>query len=237
MIEEFLVSSVTESIIGAFKSGNKLLRKIFWSILATFSIAILLAMVPDLFNGNRDLFNALAVILATIAVFQILFVIIYYNTTAKIKQKERFYEIEKRALEQPKESLNAWDLSRAKLELYLNRNLTQVSWIFILILLVMFVGFGIIIYGIIKVYEGPSSFTPSIVVTISGIIVEFIAATFLVIYKSTMQQAKDYVDVLERINAVGMAVQILDTIDSTETELKEKTKSELVKELLLLYRK
>jgi len=39
-----------------------------------------------------------------------------------------------------------------------------------------------------------------------------IGVTFMVIYRSTMAQANQFMEVLERINTVGMAVQILDTI-------------------------
>ena len=83
-------------------------------------------------------------------------------------------------------------------------------------------------------YKSPDNFQPSIVVALSGIIVEFIAATFLLIYKSTMEQARDYVNILERINAVGMSVQILDSIESDDG-LRDKTRAEIASGLLSLY--
>jgi len=52
----------------------------------------------------------------------------------------------------------------------------------------------------------------------------------MVIYRSTMSQAKTFVQVLEKINTVGMAVQILDSLpDGAE---KNTTRTELVKLLL-----
>ena len=50
-----------------------------------------------------------------------------------------------------------------------------------------------------------------------------------------MQQAKDYVNVLERINAVGMSVQILESIQQDQSMLKDEAKAELAKKLLELY--
>jgi len=101
--------------------------------------------------------------------------------------------------------------------------------------MVMLAGFVIIGYGVFRVYESPDNFKPSIVVTMSGVIVEFIAATFLLIYRSTMEQAKDYVNILERINAVGMSVQILDSVESNDSGLRDKTRAEIAMGLLTLY--
>jgi hypothetical protein len=53
-----------------------------------------------------------------------------------------------------------------------------------------------------------------------------------VIYKSTLQQASSYMDILDRINSVGMAVQIVDSISGTADNLKNETRAELVKLLL-----
>ncbi len=46
----------------------------------------------------------------------------------------------------------------------------------------------------------------------AGVLVEFIGATLMVIYRSTMSQAERYMRVLERINAVGMSVMIIGSI-------------------------
>ena len=53
----------------------------------------------------------------------------------------------------------------------------------------------------------------------------------MVIYRSTMAQANGFMTVLERINAVGMAVQILDSMPEG-TDLKNSTRAQMV--LLLL---
>ena len=78
---------------------------------------------------------------------------------------------------------------------------------------------------------GPNITPASLVAAISGIITQFIGATFMVIYRSTMAQANGFMTVLERINAVGMAVQILDSMPEG-TDLKNATRAQMV--LLLL---
>ena len=52
------------------------------------------------------------------------------------------------------------------------------------------------------------------------------------IYKSTMAQANQFMAILERINTVGMAIQVLDTIPNDQVELKATTKAEIIRLLL-----
>src|SRR6266851_229292 len=86
---------------------------------------------------------------------------------------------------------------------------------------VMTVGFALIGIGAYQAFKNPDHFKASVLSSISGVVVSFIGGTFLVLYKSTMAQAKDYVTILERINAVGMSVQILESINSDATNLKD----------------
>ena len=72
----------------------------------------------------------------------------------------------------------------------------------------------------------------SAIAALSGIITEFIGATFMMIYRSTMTQANQFMEVLERINTVGMAVQFLDAIPQEHAELKNITRTEIVGLLL-----
>lgn len=150
-------------------------------------------------------------------------------------------QAEKRVEAEPEKTKPAWDLARATLEKYFNRNLTQVSSIFWLSVLVMGIGFGIIVWGLTKAIGEPShagapkdvdgsNVTLAKIASVAGVITEFIGATFLFVYRSAIQQAVNYSKTLERINSVGMAMQILDTMpDQThERDLKSRTKARLV---------
>jgi hypothetical protein len=180
--------------------------------------------------GMRTVYIPLA-----IAVFGYLILTGVASLERTMLEKQEIETAQERLKENPNEAKAAWDLARIKLENYLNRNLTQIRWIFFLTLLVMMIGFVLISYGVVRVYQNPSFLSPSIVVTLSGVVVEFIGASFLLIYKSTMEQAQNYVTVLERINAVGMSVQILDSIEATEVRLRNHTKADLAKKLLSMY--
>lgn len=209
--------------------------------LALAILAMILVIVALIFfrnNPNGDVYIVLKysiVLYTTVAFFTSMFAIGYEDNFADEKNEEFIVEQEKKVSEHPNEPKLAWDLARIKLESYLNRNLSQVKSIFTLSVFVMVVGFGLIIYGSIMVFQDPKNLNGSIVVAISGLIVNFIGATFLIVYKSVMEQAKEYVTVLERINAVGMSVQIIDTIKDSHSQIREETKAELSKKLIDLY--
>ena len=152
-------------------------------------------------------------------------VMVLQNVRDEGKQAQKIAEVEKRFEQNPKETGAAWELARVKLESYVNRNLAQVMHIFWLTAFVMLCGFGLIGVGTYKAFADPDHFKSSVLSASSGVIVSFLGGTFLVLYRSTMAQAKEYVTMLERINAVGMSVQILDTLDDGNKELKHKIRA------------
>jgi hypothetical protein len=228
------VSNLISQIAKAVIKGSKKIKLLF--IIAT--IIILVAIVFSVMVDAKLIpkyYNVLAGILGGIAGILILGIYAYQTNIEEDEIKEEIKKVELRVKENPNQPTAAWDLARIKLESYLNRNLIQIQWIFIWTIIVMIAGFILISYGILKVYQPNSNISAAIITTVSGLLIEFIGATFLVIYKSTMQQAKDYVNVLERINAVGMSVQILESISNEEKKLQDQTKAELSKKLLELY--
>lgn len=130
--------------------------------------------------------------------------------------KTNYQDAEQRARENPDKIKPAWDIANSTLAAYFNRNLKQVDWIFRLSVAVMLLGLGLVGVGITLAYQKPESITVAIVGGIAGVITQFIGATFLFIYKSTISQANKYTETLERINSVGMAMQILDGIKESE---------------------
>jgi hypothetical protein len=150
------------------------------------------------------------------------------DAAARISRAESSVE------EQPEKAMPAWNLAQAKLEKYLDRNLNQVSVIFVLCAGVMGIGLYVIIWGTTQALKAPDSTLPAIIAGLAGVITEAIGATFLVIYRSTMQQAASYFGTLERINSVGMAMQILDTMPNSAKgdSLKNSTKADVVRLLM-----
>lgn len=102
----------------------------------------------------------------------------------------------------------------------------------------MILGFCFILFGITSFTTNSqgdravSATSPAAIAGVAGVITEFIGATFLFIYRSTIEQASNYTQTLERINSAGMAMQILDSISLEAAGLRNQTKTEIVKMLL-----
>jgi hypothetical protein len=149
--------------------------------------------------------------------------------------EKRIERVEQQFLENPEKPQLAWDLARTKLENYLDRNLSQVRSIYWLTLMVMLFGFTVVLYGLYQAARDPSKLPFSIVASSSGVLVSFVGGSFLIIYRSILTQSREYVTVLERINAVGMAVQIISSIPDANLDLRNSAMAALANKLLALY--
>jgi uncharacterized membrane protein YeiB len=156
------------------------------------------------------------------------------NSLNEKAKAQRVHEAEQRRDEAPEKSKFAWDLARITLESYFDRNLRQVSSIYWLSVFVMLLGVVIIFGGIGMAAQAHDTGWTAFITAASGVITEVIGATFLILYRSTMDQAGVYIRTLERINSVGMAMQVLDTMPAGEEidSGKNKTKAELVMVLI-----
>lgn len=142
-------------------------------------------------------------------------VFLYFRTEqVSSKLEEKAYILaQERHREEPSKAKPVWDMAQITLESYFNRNLSQIRWIFWLSVTVMSLGFILILYGVALGYHNPNeNWIVAAIGGVAGVITEFIGATFLFIYKSSIQQADKYAEILERMNFVGMAMQMLDSI-------------------------
>jgi len=155
---------------------------------------------------------------------------LYPEDTIESVTTSQFERAAARVESLPEKTQPAWDLARATLQLYFNRNLSQVNGIFWLASVVMAAGFVLISVGVWQAFQHKDSHIPAILAGASGVVTQLIGATFLYIYRSTMQRADEYVRQLERMNTIGMAMQILDTMkdNASDANLKDKTKATLI---------
>ena len=126
------------------------------------------------------------------------------------------------------------DLARTKLENYLDQNLSQVRSIYWLTLIVMLCGFGFVMYKLFQASQNAEKLPVSIVASAS-VSLSVLSGVFSPDLSVHSAQSKEYVTVLERINAVGMAVQVIASIPDADADLKNSTTAELAKQLLGLY--
>jgi hypothetical protein len=192
-------------------------------------------LLEQIYFKNDKILFAAGGILTVIGLFSFFIVVIFQASAEEIAREKKIVDAEERFKEHPKETQAAWELARVKLESYLNYNLKQVRSIYWLTVVVMIFGFALIVYGVWKAFEPSAQLVAPVIAACSGIITNFIGASLLLIYRSTMAQARDYVTVLERINAVGMSVSILERIDNEDARLKNQTIADIAKQLLRLY--
>lgn len=226
-----IYSLITSATRAALRGDTKI-RRVFTTALVLLIAAIAVAGVSEANPQTKSYLSPIAAVLGAVAGLFIVALGAYERAQKSVQQEEALQKVEERVREHPDEPQAAWDLARIKLESYINRNLRHVQWIFFLSLTAMITGFVIIGYGVIRVYESPENLKPSIVVACSGLLVEFISTTFLLVYRSTIQQAQTYVAMLEKINAVGMSIQIL---DRSPSEGSEKVRTQIALQLLTLY--
>lgn len=227
----------TKELTVAWKENSKSTRAFILSGLILSFIAIISAIIGETIPNIHNITEQIVILFAIPAAILLFGVYIHRKSLEQVEQETRIEEVQQRVKDNPRETQAAWELARVKLESYLNRNLNQVRSIFWLTVFVMLIGFTLIAFGVYTIIESPNKINAAIISSISGVIVNFIGASFLILYKSTMSQATEYVAILERINAVGMSVQILDTLEDDDEKLKQQTTAELSKLLLALYQK
>jgi cytochrome c biogenesis protein CcdA len=230
-----LLLDVMKELLSAWRDGTRRVRAIIGTAIIFVVLGIIVVLVGKFLPYFRNITEGVAGVLGAIGGVLALTIFAFQKAKEEEKRERHIEQVEKRFQENPQESHTAWELARAKLEAYLDRNLSQVRAIFWLTVCVMIVGFTLIVVGISLVYRDPLALNASVLSAVSGVIVSFIGATFLTLYKSTMAQAATYVAILERINAVGMSVQILETIKQDAGTLKEQTTADIAKQLLVMY--
>ncbi|MDZ7821954.1 MAG: hypothetical protein U5N26_09140 [Candidatus Marinimicrobia bacterium] len=175
----------------------------------------------------------------TIAIPVILIYLTYYlvmytrqRNLTRQRLEDKLQEIEEKREANPGKTKYSWDIARIKLESYFDRNLSRSRCIFWISIAVMLSGFAFIIWGVLISVGQPEVLSLTYLTSVAGIVTEFIGATFMVVYRSTINQATESMNVLERINQVGMAIQIIESIPESEKGLQSEARVEISKILL-----
>lgn len=200
-------------------------REIAFSVL----IAIVAAVVVIFLNMGMA--SAFQIFIATFVIVYTLTLIHPEETQAQsVELRESRERLRDKLAKDPDKLEPAWEDARNTLEHYFRRNLNQIKVIFNVAILVMLIGFGFVLWGVrISIDTG---LRIGVVSSASGIITQFIGLTFMLIYRATLSQATQFMAVLERINTVGMAVQILDGMKSEDHKLKDSTRADMIRLLL-----
>ncbi|MGJ7530863.1 TRADD-N-associated membrane domain-containing protein [Variovorax sp. GB1P17] len=230
-----LFSPVFLLILRAWQSGNPRVRFVIGVVLALFAAAMTGGVLGRINHVDENIVFFYVISLAGAG--SVLLVAIGAHQTIEDEKAKalKLDAVEERAREHPEKPQLAWDLARTKLESYLDRNLSQVRSIYWLTLLVMLFGFGFVMYGLFQASQDSAKLPVSLIAAAAGVIISFIGGSFLLVFRSILAESRGYVTVLERINAVGMAVQVIANTPDSNADLKHATTANLAKQLLNLY--
>jgi high-affinity Fe2+/Pb2+ permease len=196
------------------------------------AIAIGLAPLTSfIYNFLSNLLGSFFNLLIVIPCIVIVLGIYWYFKTEETRFKaskiveQAYINAQEAHRDKPGKTKPVWDMAQLTLEIYFNRNLNQIRWIFWFSIAVMSLGFILIVYGVVVGYQNPQeNWIVAAIGGIAGVLTEFIGATFLFVYKSSMQQADRYTEILERMNFVGMAMQMLDNATEGDTNAGDSSK-------------
>lgn len=124
------------------------------------------------------------------------------------------------------------DLSRKIFNRYYERNLRSSGWLLMITACVIVAGICLIGYGIIIVYNDPEKLSYSAIPVLGGAVTTFIGSTLLVVNKSLMDQGKEYAESLQRVNNIGIALSILESISSDEKDHRADISKKIVMALI-----
>src|SRR5208282_5367488 len=120
----------------------------FLAVIAT-PIVLLVRNQIYIEDAQRMITSGLT-LLGPIVAVMIGYYVSVFAARSNAASSERVREIEAKVEKHPEQARFAWDLARAKLEAYFDRNLNQVNLIFWVSIAVMTVGFGLILSALFK---------------------------------------------------------------------------------------
>lgn len=185
-------------------------------------IAIIIIVL--LLIGNIESLYYYIVGVISLFMFVILF-LSYKEKEGKEKRRiEKIKQIEQESNKDPESSKYVWEIATLKLESYFDKNITQINSIYWISVSVILAGIGVILYSVLKIKDNNSL---SLITSGVGVLTQFLGATLMLVYRSTIKQSVNLINVLERINTVGMSIHIIESLSAKDEELKNKTKAEI----------
>lgn len=203
-------------------------------------LATLVTQVTVIEGVSPDTSRPLGAMLGLLGVL-LVFVVVEYRESVETRRSrehiesiaEQLESLRRQLREHPQKPLLAWEAAQKSVQLYIDRHLGQLASIRRLTLLILVSGFAILLLGLYQSAQSPDRLPVALVVSTAGAITVFVGGSFLLTYRSLFSQAGDHATVLERLNAVGMAIQVMGSI--SDPELKDDTTADVVKKVLALY--
>jgi hypothetical protein len=202
-------------------------------------LATLVTQLTVIEGVPPDTSRPIGAVLGLVGILLVFAAVEYKDSVDRSRSQEHIQSLEeqldslrRQLREHPEKPLLAWELAQRNLQLHIDRNVSQLAAIHRLTLFVMICGFGILLLGLYQSSLSPERLPAALMTSSTGAITVLVGGSFLLVYRSLFSKAGAYVTVLERINAVGMAIQLIGTI--SDAELKDDTTADVAKKLLAL---
>lgn len=201
-------------------------------LVGTFSVMLLLVCYETLKRPDATFANIpngdLTIFALAVLTYFVLMWLSGGNSSKEVRR--RLARAQEEASEHPDNLEYSWNLASATLQDYLERNVSQVKWIFNVSVIAMFFGLGVIAYGACVTIAQDTQ--KGLITVLGGVFAQFISATFLWVYRSTVSQAKSYVTILERITNLGIAMQVLKGMGDRSPTERTAVETEIIRRLI-----
>ncbi|MGL5755685.1 MULTISPECIES: TRADD-N-associated membrane domain-containing protein, partial [Bacteria] len=138
----------------------------------------------------------------------------------KEKLEEKQNEIKLAEKENPLKIGPIWELGRLELGENITQARKKADLIFYFSIAFIIIGFIGLCWSIFLLFS--SQINISILIAVGSIILEFFGGTFIFLYKTTISQLNKNIEILDKINNVGMSLRILDSLDPSSEVFKAK---------------
>jgi hypothetical protein len=151
------------------------------------------------------------------------------------KEKENLIVLNQKSSEKISknpQAINFVSDSHIKLTSYIDNHLKKSNEIYNISTKLSYFGYILLLIGGCLAFFKSDSFQMAILISVSGIILNFISSIILVIFKSLMEQTKNYLAILEKTSLIGVSWFLSEQI--TDREAREKLLSEVALKILEL---
>lgn len=146
--------------------------------------------------------------------------------------KEEKEEIKEKEDKNPDKIRPVWEFAATEMKEQMSILRNQATNIYKVSRNIIIIGFIGIVISFFYTLSGINS-NAALLSVIASILIEFIGATLMVIYKTTILQLNENLKILEKLNFVGMGIKILDTMNQDQqAEKLNETKCEIAKNLI-----
>lgn len=243
-----LISEITVSIIRILHDHPRL-RKILLVIaaLVDFASIILFILIQNriiandsTLNANGGLTDALIIVFVLASLLLCLILLSFsetflewHNTSQELNEISKRKQSFEKKIDEQEDAIRVQDiiqLNLSQLNEYYTINKSQSKRAYTFSIFMILAGFILIFVAIVCIFFSPSAVSVTVIISIAGLISEFIGATALNLYKESNKHVNEFLNRLTYLQKVMLAIELVDRI--TSEDKKEEQLSNIIINLM-----